>query len=74
MVVNDKAVKEKAVRAVKAALLLEIDQLILEIDQLILLLKQLDPNPLGTESQLLAHAEIEVLNIVKYIVNTLKVE
>lgn len=65
--VKNKAVKEKAVRAVKAALLVEIDQFIL-------LLQRLDPDPLGTETQLLADAEIEVLNIVKDIVNTLKVK
>lgn len=64
--VKDKTVKEKAVRAVKAALLLEIDQFIL-------LLKRQHPDPFGTESQLLAYAEIEVLNIVRDIVDTLKV-
>lgn len=65
--VKNKAVKEKAVRAVKFALLMEIDQYILQ-------LKRLDPDPLGTETQLLADAEIEVLNLIKDTIDTLKVK
>lgn len=65
--VENIAVKEIALRSVKSALLLEIDQLIVA-------LKRLKPDQTGTTTQLLAHSEIEVLNHVKDIVDNLEVK
>ena len=46
--------------------------LVAEIDEIVKALRRQKPNPFGSETQCLADAEIEVLNLIKGIIDTLE--